>query len=436
MGLNATVSRRLTSKRRLLTLTLMRLRPLICCLALLAWAGCSDDDTSAVITPSDDPADYQVDTTVEYDLVVSEIQWKIPSTRLPDEVGYAPANNNLDIVFHDGRLFLAWRQAPDHWASADAKMHIVSSIDGGETWDYEASVARDRDVREPRLLSLNGRLWMYFFDAGTNFASFQPNDMLRMERRGLGDWTTEERVGRPQEVPWDIKVRNGVAYLTSYSGTHYGIEDADVAVFFQQSTDGETWSPVDPDREVSYRGGASEVAFEFAANGDAWFVTRNEDGDDTGFGSHVCFAPAGDIANWQCPEQSDPERYDSPEMFRHGNDIYLVARRDIGGPFDQGLTDRTIQEQRLLYQADYWTRPKRTAIYRINQTDRRVEHIVDLPSAGDTAFPAIRRTGANTFLLANYTSPLDDPDIAWIQGQGSERGTQIYFVELTFEPRR
>ena len=401
---------------------------------VLLAAACGNSDEQPV-TPSDDPADYTVDTSVEYSISVSELRWQVPSTRLPEEVGFAPANNNLDIIFHEGRLYLGWRQAEDHWASADAKMHIVSSADGGETWAYEASVERMRDVREPRFLSINGELHMYFFEGGVDFFSFEPLAMLRMTRRGPGDWTDAVQVGRPGEVPWDLKVRNGVAYLTSYSGEHYGIEEADVAVFFQRSTDGVNWSPVNPDREVSYRGGNSEVAFELTESGDAWFVTRNEDGDETGFGSQLCFAAASDLAAWQCPERSDPERYDSPEMFRHGDDLYLVARRDIGGPFDQGLTGVPIEDLRLKYQADYWTRPKRTAIYRVNTVDRRIEHIVDLPSAGDTAFPAIRRTGPNTFLLANYTSPLDAPDIAWVEGQGSERGTQIYFVELTFQPQ-
>jgi hypothetical protein len=43
----------------------------------------------------------------------------------------------------------------------------------------------------------------------------------------------------------------------------------------------------------------------------------------------------------------------------------------------------------------------------------------DLHSAGDAAFPAVRRTGPHTFLVANYTSPLSDPDRTWIVGQTS-----------------
>jgi hypothetical protein len=61
-------------------------------------------------------------------------------------------------------------------------------------------------------------------------------------------------------------------------------------------------------------------------------------------------------------------------------------------------------------------------------------HLLDLPSAGDTAFPSIRRLGAHEFLIANYTSPLDAPDASWLDGQVLG-GTAIYLVTATFVPR-
>ena len=89
------------------------------------------------------------------------------------------------------------------------------------------------------------------------------------------------------EVPWDLKIHNGVAYRTSYEGEHYGSGDtSEIAVFFKQSTDGTTWTPVGGRPNVYY-GGVSEVAFEFDADGALWAVTRNEDGDASGFGSHA-----------------------------------------------------------------------------------------------------------------------------------------------------
>ena len=41
-----------------------------------------------------------------------------------------------------------------------------------------------------------------------------------------------------------------------------------------------------------------------------------------------------DLSDWQfVSNQSDPYIYESPKMFRHGGDIYLVARNDLDGTF-------------------------------------------------------------------------------------------------------
>jgi len=212
--------------------------------------------------------------------------------------------------------------------------------------------------------------------------------------------------------------------MTSYAGEHYsGEENPELELYFERSSDGFEWSPVGETPTV-YIGGVSEAAFEFDSLGNVWAVTRNEDGDSSGFGSHVCFAKAENLGAWQCSETSDPERYDSPEMFRHGDDLYMVARRDIGGPFgDDGNL------------FSYSSRPKTSALYRVDTETRRVQHLMDLPGAGDTAFPSVRRVDEHTFFLANYTSPLEDPNISWLEGQTSELGTQIYLTALRFTPR-
>ena len=164
-----------------------------------------------------------------------------------------------------------------------------------------------------------------------------------------------------------------------------------------------------------------------------WAVTRNEDGDETGFGSHVCFAAAGALGIWDCSADSDPERYDSPDMFRFGDEIYVAARRDVGGPYDEGLSDLSFEEQKSQYLLDYSLRPKRSALYRIDREARKVVFLVEIPGVGDTAFPSVRRSGPNTFVLANYTSPLDKPDISWLEGQVNPAGTSIYLLKLEFD---
>jgi hypothetical protein len=393
----------------------------------LVWAGCSGGRPGEPGEcgrmepgPSDDPQDWEVDTSVEYQVTASEARFVVPSDALPVETQVS--NNNVSIWLGEERLFLAWRTGPIHFATPQTAMHVISSEDGGESWVHEHSIELGSDVREPALGWWDGTLWMSFFQGGTDPFGFEPQGIWRSERCGVGNWTDTLVEDDTTRVPWDLKLRNGRWWRTSYTGEHYG--EGILDLHFEVSDDGgESWAIVGED--PVYQGGNSEAAIEFDETGALWAVTRNEDGDETGQGSMVCVATAEDPGIWDCPEVSDPQRYDSPELFRHGDDLYLVARRDVDGAFgeDEGLLP-------------YSTRPKRTALYQLDRTARRVVHLMDLPGVGDTAFPSIVRTSEHTFLLANYTSPLDDPDISWLEAQTSPRGTQLYLLELSFAPAR
>jgi hypothetical protein len=77
-----------------------------------------------------------------------------------------------------------------------------------------------------------------------------------------------------------------------------------------------------------------------------------------------------------------------------------------------------------------WLQAKRTALYRLDAVARRIVPILDLPSAGDTAFPSVARLGPDDFLVANYTSPIGNAAQSWLSGQLNETG--IYFVRVSF----
>ena len=63
-------------------------------------------------------------------------------------------------------------------------------------------------------------------------------------------------------------------------------------------------------------------------------VGRNEDGDDSGWGSRVLkFDPRTMPRPEWIGNTSNPEIFESPRMFRHEKDLYLVARTDPNGPF-------------------------------------------------------------------------------------------------------
>jgi hypothetical protein len=78
-------------------------------------------------------------------------------------------------------------------------------------------------------------------------------------------------------------------------------------------------------------------------------------------------------------------------------------------------------------------RPKRTTLYRLDPAARRLVPLLDLPSAGDTAFPSVARLTADTYLIANYSSPVGNGDHSWFRAQLNRTG--IYFVTLKFVPR-
>ncbi len=373
--------------------------------------------------------DQQVDPDIAYRVMISAPVPVVPSPTLPAGLDLEQSNNNLSIALHDGRLFLAFRTAPTHFASAKARLIVLSSADLGRTWAYETSFTTGRDLREPFLLEVAGRLLLYYAELGIRAYAFEPQALWRSSRCGSGCWTAPEKWGGPEEVAWDFKVRGGRAWVTSYRGKHYDLKTPLIDVRFRSSIDGIDWRDVGPG--PVYRGGATETSFEFDRGGGLWAITRNEDGDATGFGSHVASAEAEAPGLWRFPERSNPSRFDSPRLFRHGRDIYLVARRDLGPAAGTRFEGVPGEMRKLLVWASYSLEPKRTALYHLDAVGRRFDLVTDLPSAADTAFPSIVRLSPHEFLVANYSSAFRHTDSSWIWGQLN--GTGIYFVRVRFE---
>ena len=92
----------------------------------------------------------------EFDVVASAPRFIIPGDTLPAQFQTFASNNNVDILFYEGRLYLAWRAAPNHFAGPDTHLYIMSSADGGQTWDFEHDIFLGTDMREPRLLAFGG----------------------------------------------------------------------------------------------------------------------------------------------------------------------------------------------------------------------------------------------------------------------------------------
>ncbi|TMF05672.1 MAG: exo-alpha-sialidase, partial [Chloroflexi bacterium] len=94
-------------------------------------------------------------------ITLSDLRQVVPGRGMPPEARIMRSNNNLDVARHDdGRLYFAFRSAPTHFAHPACRFYVMASDDGGENWQLEAKIKRGRDIREPRLLSWNGRLFL------------------------------------------------------------------------------------------------------------------------------------------------------------------------------------------------------------------------------------------------------------------------------------
>ena len=63
-------------------------------------------------------------------------------------------------------------------------MYLVSSQDLGQSWTLEKTIEIERDMREPYFLEVNGTLFFYYFEAGTNPIKFEPGYLQRIEYLG------------------------------------------------------------------------------------------------------------------------------------------------------------------------------------------------------------------------------------------------------------
>ncbi|MEK6900152.1 MAG: hypothetical protein AABX05_03430, partial [Nanoarchaeota archaeon] len=135
---------------------------------------------------------------------------------LPSDIPVMDGCNNLDLINHADRYYLAFRTAPTHFASSRTLMHILSSDDALH-WQHEETVKMYSDLREPRFLSFNERLFFYFFKAGTNWTKFEPQHIYNMERKN-GLWRPPQECLESGYVPWRFLHHDGKAFLSVYYG--------------------------------------------------------------------------------------------------------------------------------------------------------------------------------------------------------------------------
>lgn len=335
-------------------------------------------------------------------------------------VGCLAANNNLDLVRFADRLWLAWRTAPSHFASAEARIEVSSAPGVDGPWRHETTVTLGADVREPRWVAAGDRLQLWFLELGTDPKRFQPRGVHRTTTDASA-WTAPVCVLPEGVVPWRIRQIRGRWALIGYRGAEqmYSARPADPTVEIRWSDDLDTWS--DP---VDVHPGGTECELVELPDGRLLGITRNE--GPSRRGGDLLVGPAlGELR--VSPLARKP---DSPNLFLWDGEPFLLARRQVahGGRYDlvprwcpPGLAIRVDQ-------AVWSLTRKRSTLYRVDPDAGTITPVVDLPSRGDTSFAAVVPEPDGSLLVADYTSPAASGDPMWLRGQ--LRPTEIQLHRL------
>ena len=335
--------------------------------------------------------------------------WEIivPSPQLPENIQPQRGNNNLDLCTYKGRIYFAFRTAPTHFASKKTELYLLSTEDR-KTWRFEQRFHVGSDMREPRFAVYRDTLFFYFFEAGKNPLGFMPEHIWASHSTGNGDWAEKQNIHLDGYVPWRIRVRDDVMYLSAYYGRDVYKKGKNIDLRLYESRNGYFWTPISAEPQTGDNGG-EEGEFIFDDEGNLWGTVRQE-----GYGAMLVYAHRDSLAHWRTFPTRD--KYDSALLFKHNNDIFLIARRNLDGKADKApWLPNSIRRWYNL--ARYSLTLKTTALWKMDKEKKELVHLMDFPATGDTAFPAITELEEGKWLLMNYSSDIHGPRKNWLWGQ-------------------
>ena len=350
---------------------------------------------------------------------IENTEWEkvIPSDGIPENINIQKGNNNLDLVFYENEYYLAFRTAPNHFASKKAQVIVLSSKDL-ESWEFEKEIHLNSDLREPRFAVYKNTLFLYFFEGGKKFWKFEPQHLYVTYKDEKGKWTENERLSNLDGyVPWRLRVHEGLLYLSAYYGKNaYNSDPVELRLF--TSENGMDFKPISKEPQILHPKGIGEGEFIFDQEGNIWGVARSEFD-----GSYTFFASKDSIDKWDY--KYSEFKYDSSLIFEDNGTIFLIARRNLDG--DGRYVQRPGKERRNLLR--YSFTKKKTAIFKLNKTEKSWIHLKDFKSTGDTAFPALVKKSNGKYILMNYSSDITKKEKNWIGGQLGK--TYIYKTEMS-----
>lgn len=347
-------------------------------------------------------------------------------------------NENTEMIRLGRRVLLVFRGGEEGQIGSErARIKVLESRDRGRSFrllsEVDASaLPGDRDIRDPKLVRIGDRLFLYAISRlpGFHYRDFQGEAWtVRAESRDEGrTWTapvkTYEDVG-PTGVEtfwgfWRYTMRvfreSGRRRRTLFAT---GYQDFDTAVGLFASDDGISWTKRSTIIE-SYNDVPSEAELQFfGRNGETAVALVRLDNQDILANGQTAICTARDpFVTWECGRRIE-QRLDGPTWIvrraRGRTRSFVFARKHLPCTF------------------------KRTAIYELRgdladpAAPIAVCEIQELASSGDTAYTSLAPLSRTRFLLAWYSSPVDQ-ELPWFQGISSPSDIWLADVDLRRAP--
>lgn len=352
-------------------------------------------------------------------------------------------NENTELLRLGDRILLAFRGGESgQVGSSRARIKIFESSDEGRTFSMisevgmpndPANAASGRDIRDPKLVSMGDRLFLY---AVSRLPGFSYRDLfgeawpVRAESLDGGRTWTEpvktytDRYAGGEETFWAFwrfTLREYTDPSNKPARTLYatGYNDGDIAVGLFASRDGIVWEK----KAIIFSSyddvpSEAELAFFGPNNERAVSLIRLDNQGVLSDGQTAICTSQEPFEMWECGRRIE-QRFDGPSwiVWRQGDRArnFVFARKHLPCTF------------------------KRTAAYEVRGdlsapgAELQVCEIAELKSSGDTAYTATAPLGGSRYLLSWYSSEITE-ELAWLDGQFSPSDIWLADIDLSKAP--
>lgn len=323
-----------------------------------------------------------------------------------------------DLVLWKGYYYCCFRHAERHAALPCGDVWIIRSADL-EKWEVCGTLTTGLDDRDPAMVADVDRLYVYF---GSRYVETDGSGgLVEGGERWLQSHASYTTDGTSWHVPIAVYERgfwlwhpyrfDDGFYCAAYGARGAGPDTADQVVNFVASPDGLNWNHVAPLRSDD-DGDKTQLYDETALYrwDDGRILAAIRSGTNSQ-GTHFMEAqpPYTEWTRWSVAHEMQ-----APVMAKVAGVLVGAGRSFHGDSFQD-----TVAEHRRSH----------TSVYIIHPEKRTTEHLMDLPSGGDTSYCGMALRNENTLLISYYSQHEYSDRPGFVQGH---KPASIYLAELAF----